>query len=46
MTALEYASLASYVIWLKGLFASWSFVKSAFGQHGFFKIAQSGYSFF
>ncbi len=26
--------------------ASWSFVESAFGKDGYFKIVQSGYSFF
>jgi hypothetical protein len=26
--------------------ASWSFVESTFCKHGYFKIAQSGYSFY
>jgi hypothetical protein len=45
-TALRYASLASSEISLKSWVASWSFVESAFGKDGYFKIAQSGYSFF
>jgi hypothetical protein len=45
-TAIQYALLASYEIWLKGWVASWSFVESSFGKDGYFKIAQSGYSFF
>ncbi len=44
--AVWYAYLVSYVIFYEGLVASWSFVESILGKHGYFKIVQSGSSIF